>query len=79
MTCGIPFQHVHDGQALDVHKLLALGVLFGIEAGNRRLVIDHLARQLKLPRQVDSSKVELLAFSTFHEQIFQTFFSRQYS
>ena len=74
MTFGIPFQRVHDVKALGFHQLFGLGVPFGIEAGNRWLVVDHLARQRKLPRQGDSSKVELLAFSTFHEQIFSTFF-----
>ena len=79
MTFGTPFQRVHDVKALGFHQLFGLGVPFGIETDNRRLVVEYLARQLKLPRQADSSKVELLAFSTFHEQIFQTFFSRQYS
>ena len=32
-------------KALGVHQLFGLGILFGIEAGRRRLVIDHLARQ----------------------------------
>ena len=45
MTFGIPFQRVHDVKALGVHQLFGLGVLFGIEAGNRRLVVEHLARQ----------------------------------
>ena len=45
MTFGIPFQRVHDVQALGVHQLLGLGALFSIEAGNRRLVVDHLSRQ----------------------------------
>ena len=45
MTFGIPFQRVHDVKALGVHQLFGLGVLFGIEAGNRRLVVDHLSRQ----------------------------------
>ena len=45
MTLGIPFQRVHDLKALGVHQLLGLGALFGIEAGNRRLIVDHLTRQ----------------------------------
>ena len=32
-------------KALGVHQLLGLGALFGIEAGNRRLIVDHLTRQ----------------------------------
>ena len=43
MTFRIPFQRVHDVKALGVHQFL--GVLFGIEAGNRWLIVDHLARQ----------------------------------
>ena len=43
MTFRIPFQRVHDVRALGVHQFL--GVLFGIEAGNRWLIVDHLTRQ----------------------------------
>lgn len=44
MIVGISSQRVHDVRALDIHQLLGLGALFGIDASNRWMV-DHLASQ----------------------------------
>ena len=75
MTFGIPFQRVHDVKALGFHQLFGLGVPFGIEAGNRWLVVDHLARQLKLPRQGRQFQSRASGLFDFPRTDFFNFFS----